>query len=234
MPFNVKKCKVLHLGKRNSKTKYKLMGSYLSDTSEEKDLGVTFNDSFSPSINCSKVSKAAQGVIGMIRRNISNRSKEAMLILYKTLIRPHLDYCSQVWRPYLRKDVLLVERVQKRFTKMIDGCTKLKYENRLNKLKLTSMEDRHRRADMLQVYKVLHDRSGLFPKNFLKLNDRLGRTNSMKLYKQRVNKELRRNGFTSRTIDYWNALPEQVVRADSANVFKGEYDRLVGGVGRRT
>ena len=84
------------------------------------------------------------------------------------------------------------------------------------------MEDRHRRVDMLQVYKVLHDRSGTFPKDFLKLSDRLGRTNSMKLYKQRVNKELRRNGFTSRTIDYWNALPEQVVRTDSANVFKGE------------
>jgi len=117
---------------------------------------------------------------------------------------------------------------------MIDGCTNLKYENRLSKLKLTTMEDRHRRADMLQVYKVLNDRSGIYPRNFLKLNDRPGRINSMKLYKQRVNKELKRNSFTSRTIDYWNELPEQVVRADSVNVFKGEYDHLVGGVGRRT
>ena len=46
---------------------------------------------------------------------------EGMLILYKTLVRPILDYCSQVWKPFLKKDIKLVERVQKRFTKVIDG-----------------------------------------------------------------------------------------------------------------
>ena len=62
----------------------------------------------------------------------------------------------------------------------------------------------------------------------------MGRKNSLKLFKQRVNKELRRNGFTSRITDYWNDLPDQVVMAVNANVFKGEYDHLMGSVGRRS
>lgn len=106
MPFNVEKCKVLHLGKKNNKNVYSLMGRLLTDATEEKDLGVTFNETFSPSINCNKVFKAAQGVIGLIRRNIRNRSKEGMLILYKTLVRPIIDYCSQVWRPHLKKTLI--------------------------------------------------------------------------------------------------------------------------------
>ena len=93
MPFNVAKTKVLRLGRKNGKHDYSLMGTVLNVTKEERDLGVTFNESFSPSINCIKVSKASNIVIGLIKRNINIRSKEGMLILYKTLVRPLLDYC---------------------------------------------------------------------------------------------------------------------------------------------
>ena len=58
----------------------------------------------------------------LIRRKIANKSKEGMLILYKTLVRPIVDYCTPVWRPYLRKDVNKIEKIQKRFTKMLLEC----------------------------------------------------------------------------------------------------------------
>ena len=103
MPFNVTKSKVLHLGKNNANKNYTLMGISLPTTNEEKDLGVVFDNKFSPSINCKKVCKACQIVIYLIKRNIKNRSKEGMLILYKTLVRPLIDYCSQVWRPLFKK-----------------------------------------------------------------------------------------------------------------------------------
>ena len=232
MPFNVAKTKVLHLGRKNGKHNYSLMGTVLNVTKEEKDLGVTFNESFSPSINCIKVSKASNIVIGLIKRNINNRSKEGMLILYKTLVRPLLDYCVQVWKPYLRKDINVLEKIQKRYTKMIDGCKKLNYEQRLSKLNLTTLEERQKRLDMIQVYKILHDNYNVYPKEFLKLNDRSGRKNSLMIFKKRVNKELSRNGFTFRTIDQWNDLPEQVVTATSVDTFKGKYDHLMREVGR--
>ena len=100
MPFNVTKCKVLHIGKKNYKFNYSINGITLTNTDEEKDLGVTFNENFSPTINCKKVCKSAESVIGLIKRNIKNRSMEGMLILYKTLVRPILDYCSQVWKAF--------------------------------------------------------------------------------------------------------------------------------------
>src|SRR6266516_5871805 len=150
MPFNVSKCKVMHLGKKNVKYEYRIMDQEIPITSEEKDLGVFFSDTFKPSFNCDKVSKTANKIIEMMRRNISNRSSEAMLILYKTLVRLVLDYCVPLWRPYAKKDVLKLEKVEKRITKMIEGYKKKTYEERLNKLGITTLEDRFYRDDMIQ------------------------------------------------------------------------------------
>src|SRR3989442_13197844 len=142
MPCNVSKCKVLHLGNRNQKAEYKLLGQRIPATKEEKDLGVIFSDTFKPTTNCGKASKAANKIVGLIRRNIINKTEEEMLILYKTLVRPTLDYCIPVWRPYLRKDIKQLERIQKRFTKIISGCKKMNYVQRLDKLNLKTLEKR--------------------------------------------------------------------------------------------
>ena len=103
MPFNVDKCVVMHIGKKNLREKYFLNGVELKCVKEEKDLGVFFSEDSKPSLHCNMVSKSASKITGLIRRKISNKSKEGMLILYKTLVRPIVDYCTPVWRPYLRK-----------------------------------------------------------------------------------------------------------------------------------
>src|SRR3989442_5993068 len=127
-------------------------------------------------MNCNKVSKTANKISGMIRRNITNRSSEGMLILYKTLVRPVLDYCIPVWRPYTKKDMLKLEKVQKRFTKMIEGYKTRSYEQRIEKLGVTTLEDRFYRADMIQVYKILNDSKNIYPANFLELSKQDGKT----------------------------------------------------------
>ena len=142
MPFNVSKCKVMHLGNRNQKAEYKLLGQRILETKEEKDLGVIFSDTSSQQQIVVKRS-AANKIVGLIRRNIINKTEEEMLILYKTLVRPTLDYCIPVWRPYLRKDIKQLERIQKRFTKMISVRKKMNYGQRLQKLNLTTLEERH-------------------------------------------------------------------------------------------
>src|SRR3989442_54685 len=111
--------------------------------------------------------------------------KNGMLILYKTLVRPIVDYCTPVWRPYLRKDVNKIEKVQKRFTKMIFECRGQNYERRLSTLGLTTLEDRHYRADMIQVFNILNNIGDIYPSEMLPLSNRLGRRNSKKLYKRR-------------------------------------------------
>jgi len=224
MPFNVSKCRVMHLGCRNIKAEYSLLGQKIPETDEEKDLGVVISDTFKPTINCSKSSKSANKIVGLINRNIINKTEEEMLILYKTLVRPILDYCIPVWRPYLRKDINQLERIQKRFTKMISGCKKKTYMQRLEKLNLTTLEERHNRADMIQVYKVLNDRTNVYPAKFLELSDRQGRKNSLKLYKKRNRLELSRKGFTARVVDQWNNLPDRVILSADVIKFKSGLD----------
>ena len=102
----------------------------------------------------------------MIKRNISDRSAEGMMILYKTLVRPIIDYCIPAWRPYLQKDITLLERIQKRFTKLIDGCKTKNYSERLDKLSITSLADRHYRMDMIEVFKTLKSVNSVYPENF--------------------------------------------------------------------
>ena len=66
-----------------------------------------------------------------------------MLIMYKTLVRPMLDYCIPVWKPHYKKYITQLEKILKKFTKMVIGCKKLTYAQRLEKLKLTTLEERH-------------------------------------------------------------------------------------------
>ena len=158
---------LLTLVNAKSKVAYSLIGQQIPITNEKKDLGVYFNETFKPNCNCNRVGKAANKVVGMIRRNISNRSSEGMMILYKSLVRSILDYCIQVWRPYTKKDIMILEKVQKRFTKLIIGCKGKTYVQRLKKHGITSLEDRHYRADVIQVFKVLNDKMHIYPNNFL-------------------------------------------------------------------
>jgi hypothetical protein len=227
MPFNVSKCGVMHVGKRNKREIYRINGQILGEVTEEKDLGVVFTEGCKPSVNCDKVSKNANKIMGLIRRKVTNKTKEGMLILYKTLVRPILDYCIPVWRPYMRKDINKLEKVQKRYTKMIKECKGKNYEERINMLGLTSLENRHYRADMIQVFKVLNDNKGIYPSDFLTLAERPGRRNSKKLVKKRSLLEISRQSFTNRVIDPWNDLPDDVVSVKELNEFKNGLDKYM-------
>ena len=91
----------------------------------------------------------------MIKRTITHRTKESLLHLYKSLVRPHLEYCLQVWRPYLKKDIDLLEAVQHRATKMILGWDKRCYREWLDLLNLQTLEVRGLTGDLVQVFKLL-------------------------------------------------------------------------------
>jgi len=74
MPFNVSKCKVLHIGNKNNRADYKLMEQNITETTEEKDLGAYFTNTFKSRLNCSKVQKSSNNIMGLIRRNVLNKS----------------------------------------------------------------------------------------------------------------------------------------------------------------
>ena len=86
---------------------------------EEKDLGVTMSNDLKWEKQCSEVVKKANKILGMLKRNFVDRSKYIILPLFKSLVRRHLEYCCQVWCPPYKKDIKLIEGVQRRATKLV-------------------------------------------------------------------------------------------------------------------
>uniref|UniRef100_UPI00398ECED7 nucleotide-binding oligomerization domain-containing protein 1-like isoform X3 n=1 Tax=Pristiophorus japonicus TaxID=55135 RepID=UPI00398ECED7 len=99
--------------------------------------------------------KKANGMLAFIARGFEYRSREVLLQLYRALVKPHLEYCVQFWSPNLRKDILAVEGVQRRFTRLIPRMAGLTYEERLDQLGLYSLEFRRMRGHLIETYKIL-------------------------------------------------------------------------------
>lgn len=187
----------------------------------EKDLGVIIDNSlnFTDHIN-SKVSKANQ-LLGLIFKTFTYMDKEMFLNLYKSLVRPQLEYATSIWFPLYKKDTISIENVQRRATKLVTALRDLNYSERLKALGLPSLEYRRDRADMVQVYKILND-IDLIDKNrlFTLATYTATRGHSFKLLKKRTRLKLRSNYFSNRIVQMWNDLPDQVVMAPSLNIFK--------------
>ena len=155
MLFNFGKCKCLHTGPGNTGMNYEMGGTILSKTVKEKDLGVTMNANMKVSEQCRIAASKGNQVLGMIRRNISYKDKSLIVPLYKAIVRPHLEYCIQAWSPYLRKDIDMLEQIQRRATKLIPGLIDLRYEERLKECGLTTLETRRLREDQIEVFMLL-------------------------------------------------------------------------------
>ena len=105
--------------------------------------------------------------------------------LYKSLVRPHLEYCVQAWRPHLKKDIDCLEKVQRRAPRMIAGYGRMKYDVRLKQAGLTTLETRRERADMLEVFKIVKGLEGVQEKDFFIRGKEKGRGHEFKLYKKK-------------------------------------------------
>ena len=110
---------------------YEMGGTILCKTVKEKDLGVTMNANMKVSEQCRIAASKGNQVLGMIRRNITYKDKSLIVSLYQVTARPHLEYCIQAWSPYLRKYIDMLEKRQRRATKLIPGLRDLRYEERL-------------------------------------------------------------------------------------------------------
>ena len=145
-------------------------GVKLEEVREIKDLGIVVTEDLKPSTQCQKAYSKAARMLGMIRRTIKSRSAYILVKLYKTLVRPHLEYAVSAWNPHYKKDKYLLKRVQHRFTRMIKGLEYLEYGERLASLGLWTLEERRNRADLLEVYTIHKGLSRVEMKEFFEVS----------------------------------------------------------------
>jgi ribonuclease P/MRP protein subunit RPP40 len=145
LTFNPAKCKVMHVGHALQTKYYMNDGSTtteLAPVTAEKDLGVNFTRDLKSSTQCRNSAAKARRIIGMVHRHFRRLGKQDFLLIYKSYIRPHLEYSIQAWSPHLRKDIDTLETVQKAATNLVPELRRYDYETRLEKLGITTLEKR--------------------------------------------------------------------------------------------
>ena len=227
MPFNLDKCKIMHIGHKNKNEKYELLGKEIESVQQEKDLGVVITNDLKSSNQCIEAVKKAQKLLGYIKRQFRTRNKETILTLYNALVRPHLEYAVQFWSPSLRKDIERLGAVQARATKLIPSIRHLGYVRRLERLNVYSLEKRRLRGQLIETFKMLKGVNNIDYRHLFTFSNNRTRSNGWKLELKRFNTSQCGNFFTYKIAPIWNRLPAEAVNSASVEQFKIELDKVI-------
>ena len=239
MEYNVGKCKVIHFGRKNLRCEYTMGGVKLTEAEEEKDLGVWIHSSMKPTMQVEMAAKKANMALGMMLRSFHFRTKETLVPLYKTFVRPKMEFAAAAWSPWTAKNEETLEKVQKRLVRSLSNCHAGSYEERLEIAGLTTLKERRVRGDLIETFKTLRGMNRVEKNEWFDIRSnevtRPTRGNSTivdgvetkkteTLYKKPATGEVRNNFFTVRVAREWNELPEKVKEVTSVNSFKTAYD----------
>lgn len=212
---------MLHYGRNNVKQEYSLGAAVITSTSCNMDLGVLRSDSFSYDEHVRSVALKASRMAGMTLKLFNTRDAEFLRRLYVAYIRPMLEYASPVWSPLTVSTSILLERVQRRYTKRVRGMTNLPYDQRLQLLHLETLAQRRTVSDMVLTYKSLRGLTPVLPATLgLQVSSAPTRSCGLKLETLRPSNKLLSNCFQCRAPKQWNSLPKNVLRCRTVNVFK--------------
>ena len=227
LSLNPTKCVCLRFGARysplnNSGTSpYKVNDTYLQFSSAHSDLGITIDVELKFHTHISNKVNIANALTTNILACTLCRDEMFLLNIYKSIIRPQLEYGSSLWNVGYICDTKLLERVQRRWTRAISGMEDLSYQERLRRLNLFSFQGRMLRADLILVWKIFYGKCGIKPDDlFVLAGDSQTRGHPLKIFVPRCNLDVRRNFFSLRIISLWNSLSRSTVMSDNIGAFK--------------
>ena len=236
MKLNGSKTKVIHLGHNNPKVTYYVNGVPITATDHHNDLGVIMVIDLKFKKHHHMMCSNAMRTLGMIKKTFGQLTSKQFLHVYKTYIRPKIEYAISIAAPFGETQKALIENVQKRSLKLVRWTRREKeiigsmsYEDCLKYLNLTTLRVRRLRGDLIEMYKLFHEYYDFDPFTIFELK-RESRTRSnhhLCLEVQNTRLEVVRRSFKHRVVKYWNRLTEDIINANSLNMFKNKLDEYL-------
>ena len=119
---------------------YRLNEHILEETNQGKDLGVIVDNKLKFHAHSAAAKKKAHQILGLIKKSYRTRDARTITTLYKTMVRPHLEYGNVIWGPYYQSDINKLESIQRRATKLVTPVKEMDYKSRLKALNLPSLK----------------------------------------------------------------------------------------------
>ena len=166
--------------------------------------------------------------IGVLKHCFRYYNEKSTRLLYTSLIRPQIEYANVIWHPYLKKDIDKLESIQHRSTKKY--CLKnLSYEERIKKLKLTTLEKRRKRGDLIQMFKIIKNIDEVNwhnPPDYIEENRSRRQDRRYRIRRQITRTTSRYEFLYNRIVNEWNALPQEVIESNNVCEFKNKLDKV--------
>jgi len=220
MELNPEKTKLLTIGNNKFNYDYVLKGNTVDRVSHMNDVGVMVQSDLKFSKHCSTVIKKAYFVIKNIFNTFKYHNYDFYLRMYTCYVRPILEYGSQVWCPLLKTNIDKIERVQKYYTRCIlKSFPPLSYMERLEFLKLQSLEERRFNADLILFYKKINCHISIDVEDSYCFV-RTPRGHPLHMFKYYCRTDKRKHYWTQRIVNFWNGLHQEIVSSTSVLSFK--------------
>ena len=227
MTFNADKCESTRIthSRDNTSPNYTLGGKSLKSVQSVKDFGVTLLSNLSWNKHVGITTNKANKVLGIIKRTVGTGNLDTFSILYKSLVRPILEYAAPVWRPYLVKNVHAIEKVQRRASRLAlnQGRGEMSYEDRCKLLNWPTLSIRRDYLSLIECYKIVFGLSENINFSDYFEFSKLSSTRSnhkFKLYVKPARVNCYKHSLFIRIVKLWNSLPTETVEAADIGAFK--------------
>lgn len=230
MELNKIKYQLIQYGKNEElKLPYNIEDTEVKSSETVTDLGVLMSADMTFKEHIADIKNKAKKVASWIFRIVESRSADTVMLLYKTYIRPLLEYSCSLWSPYEITSISALEAIQRTVTARIEGLEHLNYHERLRYLGLYSLQRRRERYDLIHIWKIQQE---IIP-NDLNLtfyySERQGWKCRRNVIQNRQVKlaTIRYNSFTSRAAILFNSVPKKIKDSTSLAVFKTNLDKYL-------